>query len=257
MNRCAAPEPGIQRLIKVPGPRVEHGVTNLYIRILVFAVSGFSGGGVFVFAYECRCDTLICMNTIKDVTGRDSGLRPDPMVIIEQYYSPGTKSYEYLVEHGRMVAEKALEIARKVFWLPPGMLFIEEAAMLHDIGIYMTDAPHLGCTGEYPYIAHGYIGRQILEEEGYPLHALVCERHVGVGLTAKEIVEKALPVPARNMVPITLEEEIICFADKLHPVTPEKMLTRISVAEAREDIKVYGPAQLRKFDRWAAMFQEA
>lgn len=196
------------------------------------------------------------MNTIKDVTGRDSGLRPDPMVIIEKYYTPGSKAYEYIVKHGRMVAEKALEIAGRVFWLPPGMLFIEEAAMLHDIGIFMTDAPHLGCTGDYPYIAHGYLGRQILEDEGYPLHALVCERHMGVGITALEIKEKGLPVPVRNMVPITPEEEIICFADKLHPVSPEKMLTRISVAEAREDIKIYGAAKLRKFDRWAMMFRE-
>ena len=197
------------------------------------------------------------MNTIKDCTGRDSGIRPDPMVIIEQYYKPGTKAYDYIIRHGRMVADKALEIAGKVFWLPPGMLFIEEAALLHDIGIFMTDAPHLGCTGDFPYIAHGYLGRQILEDEGYPLHALVCERHVGMGLTAAEIKEKNLPVPVRNMVPITLEEQIICFADKLFPVSPEKMLTEQGVGAAREDIKVYGPAKLRTFDKWACMYQEA
>ena len=196
------------------------------------------------------------MNTIKDCTGMDSGLRPDPIVIIEQYYEPGSPAYEYLVKHGKMVAEKAIEIAGRVAWLPPGMLFIEEAAMLHDIGIYLTDAPHLGCHGSYPYIAHGYLGRQILEEEGYPLHALVCERHVGVGLTKKEIMEKGLPVPERNMVPITTEEEIICFADKLFPCSPERMLTQFSIAEAREEISQYGTAQLRKFDRWACMFRE-
>jgi uncharacterized protein len=197
------------------------------------------------------------MNTIKDCTGKDSGLRPDPMVIIEQYYEPGTKAYEHIIRHGKMVAEKALEIAGRVEWLPPGMLFIEEAAMLHDIGIYLTDAPHLGCFGEYPYIAHGYLGRQILEDEGYPLHALACERHVGVGLTAAEITEKGLPLPARNMVPITPEEEIICFADKLFPVSPDKLYTRLSVETAREDIRQYGERQLRKFDRWAIMFREA
>jgi len=196
-------------------------------------------------------------NTIKDCTGKDSGLRPDPLAIIEAYYEPGSPAYNYLVQHGKMVAEKALEIASRVFWLPPGTLFIEEAAMLHDIGIFMTDAPHLGCTGEYPYIAHGYLGRQILEDEGYPLHALVCERHVGVGLTASEIKEKGLPLPARDMVPITVEEEIICFADKLFPCSPEKMLTSQSVEMAREDIRPYGTRQLRKFDRWAAMFRES
>lgn len=196
------------------------------------------------------------MNTIKDVTGRDSGIRPDPIVIIEKYYEPGTKAYEYLLRHGRMVADMALEIARRVYWLPPGMLFIEEAALLHDIGIFLTDAPHLGCTGSYPYIAHGYLGRQILEDEGYPLHALVCERHMGVGLTAAEIREKDLPVPVREMTPITVEEEIICFADKFFPVSPEKMLTTQTLAEARKMIAVFGPKPLKKFNRWAAMFGE-
>ena len=197
------------------------------------------------------------MTTIKDVTGRDSGTRPDAFRIIEKYYTPGSKSYEYLVAHGKMVAEKALDIAEKVGWLPPGMQFIEEAAMLHDIGIYLTDAPHLGCTGSYPYIAHGYLGRQIIEDEGYPLHALVCERHVGIGLTAAEIREKNLPVPVREMIPITLEEQIICFADKFFPVSPEKMLTKQSLEEAREMVAAFGDRPLRTFSPWAVMFQES
>lgn len=196
------------------------------------------------------------MTTIKDVTGFDSGLRPDPMAIIEAYYEPGTLAYDYIVRHGRMVADKALAIAERVHWLPPGMMFIEEAAMLHDVGIFMTDAPHLGCTGDYPYIAHGYLGREILEREGYPLHALVCERHVGVGLTVKDITENGLPLPARNMSPIILEEEIICFADKFFPVTPERMLTEQTLEEAREMIRSFGPAKLRTFNRWAVMFGE-
>jgi len=179
------------------------------------------------------------------------------MKVIRKYYEPGSKAYDYLVEHGSMVAKKALEIASRVDWLPPGMMFIEEAAMLHDIGIFMTDAPHLGCTGEYPYIAHGYLGRELLEREGMHLHALVCERHVGVGLTKADIEEKGLPVPVRDMVPITVEEEIICFADKLFPVEPHNMLTKRTVAEAREDIAKYGARSLRKFDRWATMFREA
>jgi len=196
------------------------------------------------------------MNTIKYCTGMDSGTRPDPMAIISKYYEPGSTSYEYLIQHGRMVANKAIEIACRVFWLPPGPLFLEEAAMLHDIGIFLTDAPHLGCTGKHPYIAHGYLGREILEKEGYPLHALVCERHVGAGISAADVREHSLPLPERDMLPITPEEEIICFADKFFPVGPDDMLTKRSLAEAREEIRVYGPKPLRRFNHWAAMFQE-
>ena len=128
--------------------------------------------------------------------------------------------------------------------------------MLHDIGIFLTDAPHLGCTGAYPYIAHGYLGRQILEDEGYPLHAYVCERHVGVGITVQDIRDKKLPLPEREMRPITLEEEIICYADKFFPVTPERMLTLQTLDEARAMIAPFGSRSARTFDRWAMMFQE-
>ncbi|MGA2191787.1 MAG: HD domain-containing protein [Nitrospirota bacterium] len=197
------------------------------------------------------------MTTIKDVTGKDFGIRPDPLVIIGKYYSPGTFAYDYILAHGRMVADMALSIAGRVSWLPPGTLFIEEAALLHDIGIFLTDAPHLGCTGDYPYIAHGYLGRQILEDEGYPLHALVCERHVGAGLTASEIRLGKLPVPEREMMPITVEEEIICYADKFFPVSPDKVLKSQSFAEAREMVAAFGRRPLRTFDKWAAKFGEA
>ncbi len=193
-------------------------------------------------------------NSLKDVTGRNSKTRPDPVAVIEKYYAPGTKSYEYIIRHGRMVADKALSIARAVHWLPPETIFIEEAALLHDIGIFMCDSPHLGCAGSYPYVAHGYLGRQILEDEGYPLHALVCERHVGCGLKLSEIREAKLPVPERDMMPITTEEEIICFADKFFPVTPERMLTEQSLDDAREMVAAYGERPLKTFDRWAAKF---
>ena len=196
-------------------------------------------------------------NDTSDCTGRLCETRPDPIEIIEKYYTPGSPAHDYIIRHGKMVAELALEIADRVTWLPPGYLFIEEAAMLHDIGIFMTDAPHLGCTGDYPYIAHGYLGRQILDDEGCHLHALVCERHVGVGLSKADIAAKGLPVPARDMLPITLEEQIICFADKFFPVTPERMLTRQTRDEARRAVETFGATQLRKFDRWAVMFQQA
>ncbi|MHB8173523.1 MAG: HD domain-containing protein [Nitrospirota bacterium] len=193
-------------------------------------------------------------NSLSDVTGRNSKIRPDPVALIEKFYPPGTKSHEYITLHGRMVADKALAIAEKVDWLPPEKIFIEEAALLHDIGIFMCDAPHLGCAGNYPYIAHGYLGRQLLEDEGYPLHALVCERHVGCGLRLAEIRAAGLPVPEREMMPITPEEEIICFADKFFPVTPEKMLTEQGLEDAREMVAAYGERALRTFDRWAAKF---
>ena len=45
---------------------------------------------------------------------------------------------------------------------------------------------------------------------------LVSERHTGAGITLENIVANNLPLPKREMVPVTIEEIIICFADKFH-----------------------------------------
>lgn len=152
-----------------------------------------------------------------------------------------------------MVAEKALKIAEKVKHLYPDMEFIREAAMLHDVGIFLTDEPEIGCYGINPYICHGYLGRELLEKEGYPVHALVCERHIGVGLTKEEIEEKNLPLPKRDMIPLSLEEQIICFADKFFSksdiLTKEKSLETV-----RKGIAKYGNEKLKKFDEWTRTF---
>jgi len=37
---------------------------------------------------------------------------------------------------------------------------------------------------------------------------------------------------------------------------PDDMLTKRGLAEAREEISTYGAKPLRRFDHWAAMFQE-
>ncbi|MDO8746319.1 MAG: HDIG domain-containing protein, partial [Thermodesulfovibrionales bacterium] len=133
--------------------------------------------------------------------------------IIRKYYNPESEAYSFLVQHSRMVAKKAVEVAERVKHLNPDIKFIEEAAMLHDIGIFLTHAPQIGCHGDKPYICHGYLGRELLEKEGFPRHAIVCETHVGVGLTIADIEKNNFPLPRRDMMPKTLEEQIICFAD--------------------------------------------
>src|SRR3990167_5700954 len=107
----------------------------------------------------------------------------DPLMIIQKYYPINSKSYQFLVEHSNAVTKKAIETAEKVPHLNPDLKFIEEAAMLHDIGIFLTHAPEIECFGKKPYICHVYLGRELLEKEGVSKHALVCERHVGVGIS--------------------------------------------------------------------------
>src|SRR3989344_500817 len=124
-----------------------------------------------------------------------------PLELIQKYYDQDSQTYYFLVEHEKMVVKKALELAERVRHLNPDLEFIKEAGMMHDIGIFLTNDQILGCGGDKPYIAHGYLGRELLEKEGYPRHALVCERHVGTGITIEEIEKQNLPLPKRDMLP--------------------------------------------------------
>lgn len=138
----------------------------------------------------------------------------DPLLLIDKYYPEDNELKHILLKHSRSVADKALAMARKHPELNLDLQFIEEAAMLHDIGIFQTDAEGICCFGKYPYICHGYLGAELVRKEGFPKHALVCERHTGAGLSLQNIIQQDLPVPHREMTPVSLEEQIICFADK-------------------------------------------
>ncbi len=134
--------------------------------------------------------------------------------IIGKFYDPDSKACKILADHGARVSEKALRVAENLGLPSPDRDFVQEASMLHDIGMIHTDVPRLGCHGNHPYIAHGILGRLMLEKIGLPRHALVCERHIGVGISAGDVVMQKLPIPVRDMLPTTLEEKIVCYADK-------------------------------------------
>lgn len=177
----------------------------------------------------------------------------NPISIIKKYYTPETVAYKFLVQHSELVTRKALEVAERVKHLNPDIEFIREAAMLHDIGIFLTNAPQLGCHGNKPYICHGYLGREILEKEGYPKHAIVCETHVGVGLSIKDIEKNNFPIPKRDMMPTTIEEKIICFADKFFSKDNDPLQEK-PIQKIREFIEKFREDKLRQFDEWVRLF---
>lgn len=175
-----------------------------------------------------------------------------PLDIIHKYYKPGTKVYDIYISHVTDVTNKALKIAQKHPELAIDVKFIEEAGMLHDIGIFKTKAPRIGCRGNYPYICHGYLGHDLLVEEGFPKHALVCERHTGTGLSLKTIKKRKLPVPHRDMRPVSLEEQIICFADKFY--SKSKLGIKKPLTKIRRSIKNHSSHDVKIFDKWCEMF---
>ncbi|NPA36754.1 MAG: HDIG domain-containing protein [Chlorobi bacterium] len=177
----------------------------------------------------------------------------NPIDIINKYYEPGSKGWHILTEHSKAVRDYALDIVSKHPELHADAQFVSEAAMLHDIGIFYTNAPSLGCYGDKPYICHGYLGRELLDREGLPKHALVCERHTGAGLSKEEIIAQNLPIPHRDMLPVSIEEQIICFADKFFRKSKELTKPQ-NIDKVRKHLLKHGEQQLKRFDEWTELF---
>lgn len=156
------------------------------------------------------------------------------MTDLLRFYPEEPELHALLLTHSRCVADLALEISRRHPELKADNKLIEEAAMLHDIGIAACNAPDIHCHGELPYICHGVTGREWLDAAGLPRHALVCERHTGSGLTREEIERRGMPLPHRDMLPLSIEEKIICYADKFYSKSgdPEKRKSLRSVIKS-------------------------
>jgi len=172
--------------------------------------------------------------------------------IIDRYYRDNPALRRLLIRHSEDVARKAINTAQCHPELDIDRQFIFEAAMLHDIGIYKTSAPDIHCFGSEPYLCHGILGAELLRSEGLPRHAFVCERHTGAGLTKEEITEQRLPLPPADFLPVSIEEQLICFADCFFSKTkPEK---EKPVGAIRRKIKKFGIRSLKQFDAWCEMF---
>lgn len=177
----------------------------------------------------------------------------NPIEIIHKYYAGQPELEALLLRHSRQVAGRALAIAMEHPEWEVNLQFLYEAAMLHDIGILHTDAEGILCKGTEKYICHGRLGAEILRREGLEEHARVAERHTGTGLTATQIQERNLPLPALDFVPETLEEQIICYADKFYSKSrPEVEKTH---AQALRSLEKFGEEGVSVFKSWMTKFE--
>jgi uncharacterized protein len=81
----------------------------------------------------------------------------------------------------------------------------------------------------------------------------VCERHTGTGLTREQITRQNLPLPEEDFTPETLEEQLVCYADKFFSKShPDRVL---SVADAARSLEKFGHEGVEKFLEWAKKFE--
>ena len=181
----------------------------------------------------------------------------DYKAIIEKYCAGNADLLHILLTHSRQVADRALAIlAMHPEWVEScevDPVFVEEAAMLHDIGVVFCDAPKICCKGKHAYIEHGYLGAEILRQEGLPKHASVAERHTGTGITMEQIVCEQLPIPLQDYVPRSLEERLICYADKFYSKT--RLGEDKPMAKIRQHMWKYGSDAMARFDAMQQFFE--
>jgi uncharacterized protein len=110
-----------------------------------------------------------------------------------------------VINHCKAVTKLALETANilKGKGLKINSELVEVGALLHDIGRSKTHTVH-----------HAIVGAEIAKAAGLPDSVvLIIKRHVGGGITPREA--KKLGWPKDVYMPITLEEKVVSYADKL------------------------------------------
>lgn len=177
----------------------------------------------------------------------------DVKAIIDRYYPVENELKNIYNIHAEKVTSLALEMATRHPELNIDSDFVKEAAMLHDLGIFLTDAPRIYCFGSEPYLCHGYLGAELLRSLGYERHARVCERHTGTGLTKEQVVANGWKLPVKDFVPETIEEQLVCFADKFYSKT-KFLETRRTFEQVVESMAKISAESVEKVNRWAEMF---
>ena len=161
----------------------------------------------------------------------------DYQQIIDKYYPEDNPLRYIFMTHSTLVTKRAVRICDLHPELSLDRQFVIEAAMLHDIGIFI----------------HGRIGAELVRAEGFPKHARVCERHTGAGITKEEIIKLNLPLPHEDFLPETMEEKVICYADKFYSKThPEVEKT---IEQAKRSLKRFGEDGVERFKLWEKLFE--
>jgi uncharacterized protein len=109
-----------------------------------------------------------------------------------------------VIAHCQAVTALALELTEKFKTknYPIDVTLIEAGALLHDLGRSKTHS-----------VNHAIEGMQLAQAEGLPEEVIcIIKRHVGAGIITKEAEQ--FNWPKDNYIPQTLEEKIVCYADK-------------------------------------------
>lgn len=170
---------------------------------------------------------------------KDEDILPDRDFAIDLLKS--LKIQHSIIRHSEKVANQALVIANKITKANVDKNLIEIGAILHDIGRSETHGFH-----------HALKGGNILRQRGFSEKlARICETHILGGLDKEDAKEMGLP--EKDYLPLTLEEKIICLADKLiagtRKVTLEERFNRWFSKYGRSSILLKSKRRIEKIQK--------
>jgi len=111
---------------------------------------------------------------------------------------------KYIIKHCKLVMKISERIVRelKIANVIVDEMIVLRGAVLHDIGRSKEQS-----------VRHGFWGGEILRKDGYDRRIIkVVENHVGGGIPKEE--GPRLGLPRKDFIPNSLEEKIVCLADK-------------------------------------------
>jgi uncharacterized protein len=129
-----------------------------------------------------------------------------------------------VIAHCESVAKLAVKTAQicKKKGLKVNVELVEIGAILHDLGRSKTHS-----------VNHVVAGAEIAKLQGLPKPVIaIIERHLGGGIT--DVEAKKLEWPEGNYFPVTLEEKIVSYADKLIE-TSERVPIELTINRLREE----------------------
>lgn len=174
---------------------------------------------------------------------------------LHQKYAEGEKQNELLDlvwGHSLVVRDIALELADNLVkkGIKINKELVEIGALIHDIGCY----DYYKKNGDMPYILHGIRGYEILKNEVVAEEiARMTIVHLGVGIVKENVIANSLPLEHKDFIPITLEEEVVAYADNFHSKSGPKFVT---FEEAREKLAGLWPESPIIFERFRKKFGE-
>ena len=75
----------------------------------------------------------------------------------------------------------------------------------------------------------------------------------GGGITKEQIEKQQLPLPHQDFLPETMEEKVICYADKFFSKT--HLDKEKSIEKAEKSLAKFGEEGVKRFQEWERMFE--